>query len=258
MGVFVERRVAALAILLAIGVGPAAGVETTLRVLSYNIHHGRGTDGLVDLPRIATVIRGCEADIVFLQEVDDRTDRTGGVDQTAELSRLTGLQGEFGRQIDYQGGRYGQAILSRTPLTHPRVHVLPGHPDRETRIAFSAQTQIGERLLVVVGTHLHHRDPAERLAQAEALATLDLGDGPMILGGDLNAVPESEPLTTLLTSWRATAAERLPTFPAGSPTRQIDFILYRPARVLEAGPVRVLDEPVASDHRPIFAVFTLR
>lgn len=253
-----KRRLVALALLLAIGVGSAAGAEATLRVLSYNIHHGRGTDGLVDLSRVAAVIRGCEADLVFLQEVDDRTVRTGGVDQTAELVRLTGLHGEFGRQIDYQGGRYGQAILSRTPLAEPRVHVLPGHPDRETRIAFSAETQIGERSLVVVGTHLHHRDPAERLGQAEALAALELGDGPMVLGGDLNAVPESEPLAALLTTWRATTAEPMSTFPAGDPTRQIDFILYRPAGVLEAGPVCVLDEPIASDHRPILAVFTLR
>ena len=252
-----SRRVVVL-LLLAVAMGRGAAAESTLRILSYNIHHGRGTDGVVDLERIAGVIRGCAADVVMLQEVDDRTDRTGRIDQTAELARLTGLYAEFGRQIDYQGGRYGQAILCRTPLEEPRVHVLPGDPDRETRIAFAARTAVAGRPLVIVGTHLHHRDPAARLEQARAVETLDLGAGPAILGGDLNAVPGSEPLAALLASWRSTTAEPQPTFPAGSPTRQIDFILYRAAEVLKPGEVRVLDEPVASDHRPILAEFTLR
>lgn len=250
------RRVVAL-VLIAVVMGRAAVAETTLRVLSYNIHHGRGTDGVVDLERIAGVIRGCAADVVMLQEVDDRTDRTGGIDQTAELGRITGLHAEFGRQIDYQGGRYGQAILCRTPLEEPRVHVLPGAPDRETRIAFAVRTVVAGRSLVLVGTHLHHRDPAARLEQARALEALDFGGRPAILGGDLNAMPESEPLAALLASWRSTTAEPQPTFPAGQPTRQIDFILYRAGGVLEPGEVRVLDEPVASDHRPILVTFTV-
>lgn len=244
-------------LLLAALAARAAVADVPLRVLSYNIHHGRGTDGVVDLERIAGVIRSSAADVVLLQEVDDRTDRTGRIDQTAELGRLTGLHAEFGRQIDFQGGRYGQAILSHTPLEEPRVHVLPGDPDRETRIAFAVRTTVAGRSLVIVGTHLHHRDAAARLEQARAIEAIDLGAGPAILGGDLNAAPGSEPLAALLASWQATTAEPQPTFPAGEPARQIDFILYRAAGVLEPGDVRVLDEPVASDHRPILAEFTI-
>ncbi len=256
--VFLQSRTVAVAVLVAVLGGSAPAAETTLRVLSYNIHHCRGTDGRVDLPRIAAVIRGSEADIVCLQEVDDRTARTGGVDQTAELARLTGLHGEFGHQIDYQGGRYGQAILSRTPLEEPQVHVLPGDPMSETRIAFVAHTDVAGHSLVIVGTHLHHLDPEVRLAQAEAIAALDLGSGPMILGGDLNAVPESPPLAALLRIWESATPEPLATFPAGSPSRQIDFILARPANLLEPQTARVLDEPVASDHRPLLVEFTFR
>lgn len=239
-------------------VAPVGHAATTLRVLSYNIHHGRGTDGQVDLPRIAAVIRGSEADLIMLQEVDNRTTRTGGVDQTAELARLTGLHGEFGHQIDYQGGRYGQALLSRTPLEEPQVYVLPGDPMSEARIAFVARTDVAGHSLVIVGTHLHHLNPEVRLAQARAIAALDLGTGPMVLGGDLNAVPGSPPLEALLKTWTAATAEPLATFPAGHPTRQIDAILYRPVGVLEAQAARVLDEPVASDHRPILVEFSLR
>lgn len=252
------RLAAAIAIVLAVLSAGPAGAEGTLRVLSYNIHHGRGTDGVVDLGRIAGVVRAAAADVALLQEVDDRTARTERVDQTAELARLTGLHAEFGRQIDYQGGRYGQAILSRTPLVDPVVHVLPGDPDRETRIAFSARTHVAGQAVVLVGTHLHHLDPAARLDQARAIVRLDFGTGPAVLGGDVNAVPESEPLRALLESWTPTSADPLPTFPAGAPVRQIDYVLHRPAGMLEVVECRVLDEPVASDHRPILAVFRIR
>lgn len=251
-------RAAAILVVLAVVPAGRCPAEGTLRVLSYNIHHGRGTDGRIDLPRIAGVIGGSEADVVLLQEVDDRTTRSGGVDQAAELARLTGMHAEFGRQIDYQGGRYGQAILSRTPLEGAIVHVLPGDPARETRIAFAARTTVHGRGIAVVGTHLHHQDEPTRLEQARAVAAVDVGSGPAILGGDLNAVPESAPLRAVLETWRSATPEPLPTYPAGSPVRQIDYVLLRPADVLEVVERRVLDEPVASDHRPILAVFRVR
>src|SRR5215213_773903 len=81
-----------------------------LRVLSYNIHHGEGTDGKVDLERIAKVITVAAPDLVAVQEVDRKTRRTNGVDQAAELGRLTRMHVEFGKAIDYQGGAYGLAV----------------------------------------------------------------------------------------------------------------------------------------------------
>ncbi|MEI6637086.1 MAG: hypothetical protein WCO99_11025, partial [Planctomycetota bacterium] len=53
-------------LLMAVVVGRAVAADTPLRVLSYNIHHGRGTDGVVNLERIAAVIRGSAADVVML------------------------------------------------------------------------------------------------------------------------------------------------------------------------------------------------
>ena len=71
----------------------------TLRILSYNIHHGQGTDGIFDLERLARVISSVEPDLVALQEVDRATTRSGGVDQAAELARLTGMEAAFGKTI---------------------------------------------------------------------------------------------------------------------------------------------------------------
>ena len=65
-----------------------------MRILTYNIHHGEGLDGRIDLPRIAAVIAAQRPDLVALQEVDRNARRSGGVDQAAELGRLTGLQAD--------------------------------------------------------------------------------------------------------------------------------------------------------------------
>jgi endonuclease/exonuclease/phosphatase family metal-dependent hydrolase len=55
-----------------------APAETTVTVMSFNIHHGQGTDGVLDLERIARVIRASGADIVGLQEVDRHFGGRGG------------------------------------------------------------------------------------------------------------------------------------------------------------------------------------
>lgn len=234
--------------------------KPTLRVLCYNAHHGEGTDGKLDLPRIANVIRAADPDLVALQELDDKTKRTGGVDQTAELARLTGLHGKFGKAIDFQGGGYGQALLSRFPLGDATVHPLPGMPNREKRIAFEARLAIDGRDLSFVTTHLDHQLAAEREQQAAKLNELFSGtDRPVILAGDLNATPDSKEFAALTAKWTdATAGKALLTIPVDKPTRQIDHVLFRPADRFRVVSAVVVDEPVASDHRPVLVVLEPR
>ena len=248
------------AAVVALGDEPTAGpAGKTLRVLSYNIHHAEGTDGKLDVARIAGVIKAARPDLVAVQEVDRNTTRTKNVDQAAELARLTGLHGEFARAIDLQGGAYGQAILSRWPLKAVKTHVLPGKKGQETRIAVEAKVEPGggRPALTFVGTHFQHDDPAIREEQAARVNELfGSAAGPIILAGDLNATPDSKPMKLIAEKWSfATAPDKgLLTIPARGPRRQIDFVLFRPAdrfRVVEA---KVIAEPVASDHRPVLAV----
>lgn len=230
------------------------GQPPTVRVLCYNIHHGEGTDGKVDLSRLARVIRAADPDAVALQEVDRKTRRTGGVDQTAELARLTGLHGAFGKAIDYGGGEYGQAVLARVPLGPGAVHTLPGEPDREQRIAFAVPLTLAGRDLTFATTHLHHQNDSFRQRQAARLTEVFADSArPVILAGDLNANPDSKPLAILREGW-AVAGGNLLTFPAGKPAKQIDYVLYRPRAAFRMREVVVPDEPVASDHRPVLAV----
>ena len=96
-----------------------------VRVLTYNIHHGEGTDGKIDLARTGEAIKRVTPDLVALQEVDKATARSRGVDQAAELGKLTGMHAAFGKAMDFARGQYGEAILSRYPLTEVQVHSLP-------------------------------------------------------------------------------------------------------------------------------------
>ena len=247
---------------LAAGPAAQAGPER-VRVLSYNIHHGEGVDGRLDLERIAGVIRSVEPDLVALQEVDRRATRSGSVDQPAELARLTGLQAVFGANIPLQGGEYGNAVLSRWRILQSENHHLPNVDAGEQRgvLEVHVESAVTKTRVVLWATHFDHRRPdAERLASAEAirLRVARQATTPALLVGDLNDVPASPTLTALSADWTRTNPEILPTIPVGTPARQIDYVLFRPAPRWRAVETRVLEEAVASDHRALFAVLELR
>lgn len=229
-----------------------------LRVLSYNIHHGQGTDKKFDLPRIAKVISDAKPDLVALQEVDSKSKRAMGVDQAAELGRLTGLHASFGKAMDFDGGGYGVAVLSRAPITQAKTHALPITPMHEPRCALAARIKPqGLPELLFIATHLDHlRDPTDRIAQAKKLNELFAAEQdprtPAILVGDLNATPESEPIKILLQKWTDTAPASLGgTYPSDKPKIKIDYVLLRPAAQWKVMKVEVIDEKIASDHRPM-------
>lgn len=226
-----------------------------LTVLSYNIRHGQGMDGRIDLERTAAVIRAAGADVVALQEVDRRTARSGGVDQPAELARLTGMHVVFGRAIDYDGGEYGNAVLSRQPALSSNVHPLPGQEPR-------ALLEVRFKDLLFFASHLDvTRTEALRRQSAEKIIEIARARGklPAVLAGDLNTVAGSETLNTLATGWQIAGADvERPTVPVAEPRRQIDWILYRPAAGWRVESIRVIAEKMASDHRPIVAVLRRR
>lgn len=235
--------------------GPVSTNQAPARVvvLSYNIHHGQGMDGKIDLERIAAVIKTVSPDVVSLQEVDKNTKRANGVDQAKELGRLTGMDYVYCASLPLQGGEYGNAILARLPITKTTRIPLPGEPRSALCVTVEGTNQVS---FTFIATHL---DLAEnhRLASVPLVEHFFAADpgAPAILAGDLNAQPGSPTILAWEKSWKnATSREGLFTFPVKEPTEQIDFILYRPAtcwRVLET---KVLEEPIASDHRPILAI----
>lgn len=234
----------------------------TLRVLTWNIHIGRGTDGVLDLERVARVILAADPHVVSLQEVDSATRRTGGADAPGRLAELTGLEVRYAKAMDYDGGGYGVAVLTRLPALAFRAHPLPADSTHEPRTVAELRAGLPRTglPLLFLATHLDHTaDPATRRRQAAHIVAIFEADsaGVGVLAGDLNDTPGSATIATLTGRW-SDAGDASPTFPAGAPDRKIDYVLYDSrwrVRVLSA---RVIAEPVASDHRPLLVVLEIR
>ena len=232
-----------------------------LRILSYNIHHAEGVDGKLDIPRIAQVILSVNPDLVALQEVDKNTVRTGKVNQGIELSRLTKMNSVFGSNITFQGGQYGNAILSKFPIIKNKNFLLPNVDSGEQRGLLQSQIQISNKENVLFfSTHLdHRRSDTERLASAKAINQIISLDNksPAILAGDFNDVPDSPTLKELGKVWLRTNKKILRTIPASKPSRQIDYIFVQPKERWKIIESQILDEDIASDHRAIFSIIEL-
>ena len=234
-----------------------------MRVLTYNIHHGQGVDGVIDLERIAAVIREADADLVALQEVDKGVKRTDGVDQPAVLAELTGMRVIFEKNIAFQGGEYGNAVLTRLPVLKYENHYLPQSRPGEQRGMLEVHVTHAGRPLVFFATHFdYHPDDRERLASADMLRGLveALDEDHVVVAGDLNTTPGSavmDKMTAFLSDAHTPADAPGYTFPADKPDRRIDYVLSHPGSGLRVVSSEVIDEAVASDHRPLLAVFKI-
>lgn len=238
----------------------------TIRVLCYNIHYGQGNDGVYDVRRLADVINRHQPDLVALQEVDVGVKRSGRIHEAQLLGELTGMSVRYGPTQHYQGGLYGNAVLSRLPIVDVAIHPLPYTESTPERVTYPrgaiAVTLRGPRdkLIRFISTHFQHNVPADRVAEAAAINELFASDEiPTILAGDMNASPGSKPIQILLEQWTGTAGDApQPTAPSAKPKSRIDYIFYRPPAAFGLIDAAVVDEPMASDHRPVFAELSLR
>ncbi|MEM7560238.1 MAG: endonuclease/exonuclease/phosphatase family protein [Planctomycetota bacterium] len=260
---FVRRlSLAFLGVLTVLSGSSIAQVETrSLRVLSYNIHHGEGTDGKLDLERIAKLILDSKADLVALQEVDKKVSRSQGVDQAAELAKLTKMHFVFGKNISFGGGEYGNAVLSRFPIMESSNRHLPNVNKGEQRGALTVRVQVPgwKTPVLFTSTHWDHRREAEEREQSAKVLVEMATDTelPQLLAGDLNTVVGSKALEVLGSSWTFANDKPLPTVSVGKPTRQIDFILGSKSHRWKFEQTQVLDEAIASDHRAFLTVVRL-
>ena len=228
----------------------AATDETpTLRVLTYNIHHGRGTDGKFDYERMAKVIAGLNPDVIALQEVDNKTQRASGVDIAEELGQRLKMNHVFGNALYFSGGQYGEAVLSRFPIADAKAHHLPYRFGNEPRTALEVRVTPDNEIpeFTFVGTHLCHQSSDTRWEQTQELDKLfsARSDLPVIMAGDLNARPGSKPMQVLLDkAW----------IDAVAPKSRIDYVLLRKEDPWEIVETIIVDEPIVSDHDPILTI----
>lgn len=273
------------------GAGDGPRRPAPWRIATFNIRHGLGRDGRVDLARTARTIAALQVDAIGLQEVDlAYGPRSGHEDQASRLAELLGWEVAFGAALDLPAlrpdgprRRYGVALLTPHALTGPVMHALPAHPGaparHEPRGVLHAQvTRGGGDVLDLLVTHLDNDLPQHRTAEVLGILRWAEGiTGPAVLLGDLNAAPHRPELAPLAAAGWREAADALrgpgrglrelpvlsaltgsparPTHPARVPVRRIDSLWVR-------GAVDVLDLATGpltdSDHRPVVATLRTR
>jgi beta-N-acetylhexosaminidase len=237
----------------------------TAKVLVYNIHAGKDAKGVDNLAGVTELVRRSGADIVLLQEVDNGTRRSGNVNQPAVLARGTGFHVAFGSALDYDGGKYGVAILSRWPILDDTLfHLYVDPPQRrapssqEPRGALRAIIASPVGKLAVINTHLDAQASDRwRKQEADSIASLVAQTRrlvPMVIaGGDMNSIPESAVQSNvraagLRDSWTECASGDGFTYPDDTPVKRIDYLyLTGSIRCASASVV----ETRVSDHRPL-------
>ena len=238
-----------------------------LRVATYNVHACCGMDRQRSEARIAEVIAELDADIVGLQELDLSRARSRGVDQAGVIAQQLGWHRYFHPAMRTGAEHYGNAILSRYPLTLRQACELPGAGTfycRESRIAISMDVETPLGVVHVINTHFG-LGRSERLLQAQQLNDEWLGadssETPLILLGDFNSLPGSRTHRTLTLHLRDVRKLVAPvrsfrTFPTSFPAFAVDHIFVNAA--LQPLGLDVHRSPlarVASDHYPLVAEF---
>ena len=231
--------------------------------MTYNIHVGVGMDRKLDLQRIADVINQEHPDLVGLQEVDRGVKRTQGIDEIAELARLTKMEYAFAHNLDYQGGQYGVAILSRFPILKVDHRKYENTREAERRGMIRAEVNANNRVLSFVTTHLDYQYEDGRVFETQQLLGFlqDL-KGPLIVVGDFNEEPNGDAYKLIAAHFRDTwleskARELGLTYPADKPAKRIDYIFHRANDGVRAKRAWVVNT-LASDHIPVVAEIEIR
>lgn len=237
--------------------------KKTLRVMTFNIHTGVGVDKRLDLQRIADVIMRERPDLVGLQEVDRGVRRTEGIDEIAELARMTRMDYAFGHNLDYQEGQYGVAVLSKFLIQKIDHRKYQNRREAERRGMLRVEVDVGGRTINFATTHLDYQRDDGRLFETEQLLRY-LGDvkSPLIVVGDFNDEPAGSAYKLMLTKFAdawigSRAKEDGFSYSADKPSKRIDYIFYRTdagVRAKKAWVVRTL----ASDHLPVMAELEIR
>lgn len=268
------RRILLVALVAGLGLagGPAVAQSPSgpaaLRVMTYNIQHGAGMDGVFDIDRTAQAIAAAHPDVVDLEEVDQSWgDRSDDLAETQVLAGKLHMFGYFAQIYDLPpttsgaaDRQFGLAFLSRYPILTEQNHQItrlstvavnpapadaPGFPEIAIRVRGT--------LVHLYASHLDYRGESDvRVSQvADMLAFLNEDPTPTILMGDFNAGPTAPELAPLLArehdAWALLGKTDPPSWPADTPTDVNDYITV-------SNGVGVRDDTVidtlASDHRP--------
>lgn len=230
-------------------------VGQTIRVMTYNIHHANppSKEGVIDMEAIAAVINNEQPDIVFLQEVDVNTTRSGiSLDQAKDLGTRCNMYSYFSKAIDYKEGEYGNAILSKFSLFNQGGRILPnviGYTGEKRSIAYVGVKTEDNSMIYFASTHLDESRSDNRLRQIRGLFEINEQlNAPIVLGGDFNAKQGSESIDLLQQQFKIGCIEDCPII--------IDHITHnkKAEDIFKVIKYQVVnDKTQASDHNPVIS-----
>ncbi|MFP4367727.1 MAG: endonuclease/exonuclease/phosphatase family protein [Bacteroidales bacterium] len=222
--------------------------EGAIRILTYNIRNCTGMDGRTDFDRVVDVIKAVNPHVVALQEVDSGTRRMDSADVLKILAEKTGMHHRYGPAISFQGGKYGNGILSKeNPVSYSFIP-LPGRQERRSLLMVEFED------FILYGTHFNNGYAGDRHGSVMIIDYEANESGkPVILAGDINDTPGSRTLALLSENWVQLSGNEY-TFPGDGPDKCIDYIfgLKRGGTDYIVLKQEVVNEPVASDHLPVF------
>ncbi|RZK48482.1 MAG: hypothetical protein EOO99_10120 [Pedobacter sp.] len=250
--------------------------QKDLKVLTYNIHHANPPHypGLINIDTLARIINREKPDLVALQEVDSGVKRSGNMDQAMLLAHRTGMNYRFFKAINYDGGEYGIAILSRFPILSAKLIKLPQVINAEARVLGYVEVEIAKKKrLIFANTHLDasSSDANRRVQMKAILDYFKESKYPVILSGDFNDVPRSNTLDAFDSEFErageAVTSEYFGhTFPQDNPDRTLDYVGWKlPSPVkgikpfyLQLVAFSILPEQYASDHLPVLVKYKIK
>ena len=225
----------------------SAQAQNTLKLMSYNIKNANGMDNVCNFQRIANVINNASPDVVAIQEVDSMTNRSGQKYVLGEIAERTQMHGYFAPAIDYDGGKYGIGLLTKQVPLRLQTLPLPGREEARTLIL----AEFVDYIYCCTHMSLTEEDRMKSLELVKAFTSSSTK--PLFLAGDMNAEPESGFIKELQKDFQILSNPKQHTFPAPDPKETIDYIatLKQNAKGFAVISAKVINEPMASDHRPI-------
>ena len=225
----------------------SAQAQNTLKLMSYNIKNANGMDDVCNFQRIANVINNASPDVVAIQEVDSMTNRSGQKYVLGEIADRTQMHGYFAPAIDYDGGKYGIGLLTKQVPLRLQTLPLPGREEARTLIL----AEFADYIYCCTHMSLTEEDRMKSLELVKAFTSSSTK--PLFLAGDMNAEPESGFIKELQKDFQILSNPKQHTFPAPDPKETIDYIatLKQNAKGFAVISAKVINEPMASDHRPI-------
>ena len=221
--------------------------QHTLKLMTYNIRNATGMDGVCNFQRIANVINNASPDVVAVQEVDSVTNRSNQKYVLGEIAERTQMHACFAPAIDFDGGKYGIGLLSKKAPIHLQTMALPGREEARTLILAEFEDYI------YCCTHLSLTEE-DRMKSLDILKAFAISyKKPLFWAGDMNAEPESDFIKELQKDFRILSDPKQHTFPAPAPKETIDYVVAfkQNDKGFALVSSEVVNEPVASDHRPI-------